>query len=93
MLIIIRSGLEDVGVEIKEGTYVPLAGEDGIREHLFEPVPLIGTSIGVTYRDSVKVSCSSGTIGLYLTIGDNSTPYGLTCRHVVFPPSRPPPGI
>lgn len=92
MLIIIRCGLTDVHVEIKEGTYVPLAGEDGIREQLFDQVPCIGTSIGVTYRDGITMRCSSGTLGLYLRVGEDPVPYGLTCRRVVFPPSRPPLG-
>ena len=92
MLTIVRCGLGDVRVEIKEGNYVHLAGEDEIRGWLFDQVPCIGTSIGVTHGDGITMKCSSGTLGLYLKMGGDTVPYGLTCRCVVFPPSRPPPG-
>ncbi|KFY80080.1 hypothetical protein V499_01055 [Pseudogymnoascus sp. VKM F-103] len=85
-------GFYDVQVEMKEGGYIPLTGEEDMRRHLFDRIPCIGMSTGVSYSDGTAIKHSSGTLGLYLRIGEEPIPYGITCRHVVFPPNRPPPG-
>lgn len=90
---IIRYGLGDVHVEMKEGGYIPLVADAGIRQSLFAPIPPIGTSMGITYEDGTPIKFTSGTMGLYLKLGGETGLYGLTCRHVVFPQSRPPPGM